>query len=394
MIYHTDCLKQLKKMKSETVDSIVTDPPYGINIFDSKWDKSLPSEEVWQECHRVLRPGGLILSFSSSRKYHHLAVVMEKVGFQTQNMLSWIYNISAPKGHNLARELDRNDGVPIPDDSFRKYLRDAIERSPYKVKDLEALCGTASMFRHYLSRSQACYPTLENWRILKKALKLDNTYDALFKRIEKLRKAFKSKKKGTKESGCFKALVSHCELYHPKSSLAKKWNGWKSGRACLRSCIDPIYLGQKTPLRPIRENVKRYGVGGLNIGGCWRRRRDGKLQSPSNVMHDGSQVVCKDLEKDSPAASLSFSEFFCVPKVTKKEKQNNTHPTVKPLTLMRHLVRLVTPKGGRVLDPFAGSGTTGVAAKIEGMDFIGMEKEKDFFKTAKRRLNEVERMAV
>ena len=386
-LYHTECLKKLKKMESKTVDSIVTDPPYGIGIFDSGWDKSLPDEEIWRECHRVLKPGGFILAFSSSRLYHRLAAAMEGAGFETQNMLAWLYGTSVPKGCNLALQFDKNDGVPVPDDAFRKYLRDAVEESPYSVKDLEGMCGTSHMFRHYLSRSQASYPTLANWKILKEALNLDGTYDALFERIERLRREFRSKKEG-RNTGRFDSLVHDFVPYRPKSPLAKKWDGWRCGRASLRSCMEPIYMGQKRPLRPIRENVVRFGTGALNIGGCRRTRRDGKIQSPSSVMHDGSSVVRRDLEKDTPTGPLSLNEFFFVPKAGKEEKKGNPHPTTKPLAIMRHLVRLTTPKGGVCLDPFMGSGTTGVAARLEGTDFIGMEKEGAFFEIAQRRINE------
>ena len=381
-LYHTDCLEKLQKMQSESVDSIVTDPPYGIGIFDNRWDKSLPSEEVWGECHRVLKPGGFILAFSSSRLYHRLAVAMEGAGFETQNMLAWLYGSSVPKGYSLALQFDRGDGVPVPDDAFRKYLRDAIEESPYKIKELEKLCGTGSMFSHYLGRSQPSYPTFEKWKILKRALKLDSTYDALFERMERLREEFRSKKEG--RGGHFNGLARNFERYRPKSSLAKKWEGWRCGKASLRSCMEPVYMGQKKPLRPIRENVFHFGVGALNIDGCRVTGIDGKKRSPSSVMHDGSPVVCRVLGR----GQNSLNHFYFVPKPSDGERKGNPHPTVKPVSLMRHLVRLVTPKGGVCLDPFMGSGTTGVAAKLEGANFVGMEKEGEFFEIARKRLEE------
>ena len=384
-LFHTECLKELKKTAAASVDAVVTDPPYGIGIFGSRWDRTLPDEEIWRECHRVLKPGGFILAFSSPRLYHRLAVAMEGAGFGTHNMLAWLYGTSVPKGCNISLQFDKNDGVPVPDDAFRKYLRDAVERGPYTIQELEKMCGTSHMFRHYLSQSQAAYPTLANWKIIKKALDLDGTYDPLFARIEKLRRRFGAKKEG-RGTGRFGSLVRDFAAHRPKSPLAKKWEGWRCGRACPRSCMEPIYMGQKRPLRPIRENVARHGTGAVNIGGCWTVRRDGKKHSPSSAMHDGSEAVRRILEKDAPTASLSLNEFFFVPKPGKKERDGNPHPTAKPVALMRHLVRLVTPPGGIVLDPFMGSGTTALAARAEGMDFIGMEREGEFFETARRRL--------
>ena len=307
---------------------------------------------------------------------------MEEVGFETQNMLAWLYGSSVPKGMNLSRQFDRTDGVPVPDDDFRQYLRDAIKRSPYRIKDLEKLCGTDGMFGHYLGRSQPSYPTFAKWKIIKRALNLDSTYDALFEKMERLREEFRSKVEG--RGGHFNGLVSRFEKYRPKTLLAKKWEGWRHGKATLRSCMEPIYMGQKTPLRPIKENILRHGVGALNTDGCRVVGLDGRLLSPSSVMHDGSSPVCSALK----SGRNSLNHFYYIPKPSQKEREGNTHPTPKPLALMRHLVRLVTPKGGNCLDPFMGSGTTVVAAKLEGVEFVGMEKEREFFEIASRRWRE------
>ena len=118
----------------------------------------------------------------------------------------------------------------------------------------------------------------------------------------------------------------------------------------LRPCIEPIYFGQKPPLRPISENIIRYGVGALNVENCKVRGRDGKERGPGNVIHDGSGEVVQSLIRHSELAVSSLNEinapFFYVSRPAGREKQGNTHPTLKPITLMRHLVRLVTPPGG------------------------------------------------
>ncbi len=399
-IHNSDCLAMLQTIASDSIDSIVTDPPYGIGILDEKWDKSLPAAEIWQECFRVLKPGGYILAFASARTYHHLAVTIEKAGFETQNMLAWLYGNGFPKGANLALQFDKSDGVPVPDDEFRAYLRDAIRRSPYKIRELEELCGTHGMFSHYLGRVQAAFPTWERWKILKKALKLDGRYDALFKKIEAKRAEFRSKKEEHKDRLYFKSMIKNAEKHLPKSALAKKWDGYKYGKNALRPAIEPIYFGQKPPLRPVTQNIERYGVGALGIKRCKRENRHGERKYPANVMHDGSDDTRKALNLESRLAALSlgefrhnpFSPFFYVPKPSRCERgEFNNHPTVKPLSLMRHLVRLVTPKGGTVCDPFMGSGTTGMATLLEGAEFIGVEKNGEYFNIAKRRLNQARR---
>ena len=397
-LYLSDCLDILGRMKSDSVDSIVCDPPYGISMGGLDWDKSLPPRDIWRECFRVLKPGGHIMAFSSSRLYHHLATDMEATGFDTHNMMAWLYGNGFPKGENLSRQFDRRDGLPVPDDLFRSYLRSAIKGSSYKIAELEKMCGTSSMFSHYLGRSQPAFPTFSIWKILKEALGLDSTYDSLFEKLEERRKECASKKEGRRKSKHFESVVSDFERHRPRSELAKKWEGWRYGKNTLRPAMEPIYLGQKPPLRPVSGNVKRYGVGALNVKGCGVRGRDGKVRTPTNVMHDGSGEVVRCLEKGSKLAASSLNEFpresdgegpfFYVPKCMGKERANNSHLTVKPISLMRQLVRLITPRGGVCVDPFMGSGTTGVACVLEGMEFIGMEKETEYYEIAKNRIEE------
>ena len=314
---HGDCLKVLKKMRKNFVDSIVTDPPYGISCLGKGWDKSLPQGEIWQECFRVLKPGGYILAFASARLYPHLAISLEQVGFETQNMLAWLYGNGFPKGRNLSLELDKN----------------------------EKTCPKESQ-----------------------------------------------KKRGSKGVH-LQGLGREFDKYAPKSEWAKKWKGWRYGKMSLRPCIEPIYFGQKPPLSPIGKNIERYGVGAINIEGHRYKGDDGKLRHPTNVIHDESRQVVQALEKSSPGSSSFFQglgsgqePFFYVAKPSKKERRGNPHPTVKPIALMKHLVCLVTPLRGLCLDPFMGSGTTALACLEERRRFRGIEREKAYYKMAKRRL--------
>ena len=393
-IFHGDCLEVLGEMGDESVDSVVCDPPYGISIMEKEWDKSQPAREIWRECFRVLKPGGYILAFSSGIRYHLLATAMESAGFETCNMMAWLYSNGLPRGAKLSREFDRGDGIPLPDDGFREYLKEAIKRSDLKITDLERMCGTVGMFRHYLGKSQPAFPTLEKWKIIKEALGLCSRYDALFEKIERLREEFRSVGEGREVSRHFRHLRKHFDRHVPRSDLARKWEGWEHGKMALRPCMEPIYFGQKPPLRPVRENVKVHGTGALNVEGCKHTGTDGRRRVPTNVMHDGSPAVVETLERGSRTAALSLCEFLpdtpspflYVPKPGKREREGNPHPTLKPLALMRHLVRLVTPPGGICLDPFMGSGTTGVACLEEGFDFIGIEKEGEYFRIALNRL--------
>ncbi|MCT4642795.1 MAG: site-specific DNA-methyltransferase [Bacteriovoracaceae bacterium] len=393
MLYNADCLDVLKTLETNSIDSIVCDPPYGINIMDKGWDQSLPINEIWKECYRVLRPGGHILAFSSARLYHHLAISMEQAGFDTFNMLNWIYNSGLPKGKNLSREFDRTNDIPKPDDAFRKYLRDAIKSSQYKIIELESLCGTSGMFSHYLGKSQPVYPSNKVWSILKEVLELDETYDSFFIELEKKRKAYRAiKEKQLNGSGVYATTFkksSQIKNYIPKTKDAKLWDGWKYGKQSVKPCMEPIYFGQKPPLRPVTKNIKNYGVGALNIKGCKSKGIDGRIRELSSVMID------EDIQSIYPNESKSLSlfkndNFYFIEKPSKAERTGNFHPTLKPVLLMRKLVRLVTPSNGLCLDPFMGSGTTGVACREEEIRFIGIEKEREYFELAKGRIQESE----
>ena len=142
------------------------------------------------------------------------------------------------------------------------------------------------------------------------------------------------------------------------------------------------------------ENVKRYGVGALNVEGCRFLDRNGQSRYPGNVMHDGSSEVVCALNRNSGIGSSSLGEFnneapfFFISKPSNVEREGKPHPTLKPLSLMRTLVRLVVPIGGVCLDPFMGSGTTGVACVLEGINFVGIEREQEYFYVAERRLKQ------
>ena len=395
-IHREDCFKILEKMKGNSIDAIVTDPPYGVSIMNSKWDKAMPEKKIWRECLRILKPGGHVIVFSSTRFYHHLAITMEDVGFEIQNMMAWLYGNGLPRGVDLSVQFDRNDNLPVPDDKFRDYLRGAIKKSPYTIKKLEDLCGTNGMFSHYLGRVQAQFPNYKNWKILKDVLNLDSTYDSLFEKLERRRKELQGRNNKRRKTGYFPSMTDNFDRHEPKSEAAKKWRGWRHGPLALRPCMESIYLGQKKPLRPITKNVTAFAVGALNIENCKVRGRDGNKRGPGNVLHDNSQCVVDALKNDTAVSSLNgLSQdkdiFHYVSKPNKKERVGNSHPTVKPIALMRHLVRLVVPKKGICLDPFMGSGTTGIACLQEGVNFIGVEREQEYFDIALERLKNFKR---
>lgn len=355
-LYHGNSLEILKKIEDNSVDSIVTDPPYGLSFMGKKWDYDVPSQEIWAECLRVLKPGGHLLAFAGTRTQHKMAVRIEDAGFEIRDMLAWVYGSGFPKGINIAKAITSEEKTG---GSSPRNLRKARQGNEYE-------------------------PTgQENY----------------------------------KAGRAFSSDIKNDFIETDLTVNANAWNGWNTS---LKPAMEPITLARKPlSEKTVAKNVLKYGTGGLNIDGCRvdnpdynpnavqrqqsnRQTWEGGEASgfsadhvqptynaggrwPANFIHDGS-TECIDLLQDS-------ARFFYCPKASKKDRgQGNNHPTVKPTELMRYLSRMVTPPGGTLLDPFMGSGSTGKAAILEGFNFIGIDLEESYFDIARSRIEEVSKI--
>jgi len=257
------------------VDSIVTDPPYGLSFMGKKWDYDVPSVEFWELAIQVLRPGGYVLSFGGTRTYHRMVVNMEDAGFEIGDQLVWIYGSGFPKSMNISKAIDKAAGA------IRPFICE----------------GTRSGSRPYVEdQSQG--------------------------------KAYR--------------LGSGAVITASVTEDAKKWEGWGTA---LKPALEPIVMARK----PFSKDTEKAGA---TLG----------------VQSDATRF------------------FYCA-KASKKERSGSKHPTVKPIALMRYLVRLVTPLGGTVMDPFAGSGTTGVAGLLEGFVPVLMEMDNSYVLDMRERLD-------
>ena len=370
-----DCREQLRGLPDASVDSIVTDPPYELGFMGRKWDASgiAYDGQVWAECLRVLKPGGHLLAFGGTRTYHRMTCAIEDAGFEIRDCIMWVYGSGFPKSHDVSKAIDKAAGAER-------------SRTPRVRSDGKATGKVVTGFD---------------------AFGLDAT----------------------------------TQYGPPATEAARQWQGWGSA---LKPAVEPIVVARKPLEGTIAENVLAHGTGAINVDKCRVEAGEGRPlidgysktnarnwgngtisggskaigqttrgRWPANLIHDGSQEVVELFPETSSGSeskntrrsagnifgsvkpndvftqgdSGSAARFFYCAKTSPSERGDNRHPTVKPIALMRYLCRLVTPPKGVVLDPFAGSGTTLVAARAEGFDAIGCELMPEHIEIIKRRLD-------
>jgi len=365
-----DSREVLAGFDSSSIDSVVCDPPYALAFMGKSWDNGATAftVEFWAEVLRVVKPGGHVLAFSGTRTYHRLAVAIEDAGFEIRDMTAWIYGSGFPKSHDVSKGIDKTEGY---------------------------------------------------WRGRAGAVTIETQVA-----------------KGTE--------YERTDKGDPITEDAIKWQGWGTA---LKPAFEPIVLARKPLIGTVAANVLTHGTGAINIDGCRVGAGEARLSMtgglgrkanpvygqfarqdveviettqgrwPANVIHDGSEEVVGAFP-DAPGQqravtgaershrtlnaygdfgetrdgaeprgdSGSASRFFYTAKADSDDRIGSKHPTVKPVDLMRYLCRLVTPPGGTVLDPFAGTGTTGEAAWLEGFQAILIEREAEYMADIERRM--------
>jgi len=427
-----DCLETLKTLPDNSIDSIVTDPPYGIEFMGKEWDSFKAKkddeqpgtasgqtktwcssessgigiqaprfgtqtrsdqlafqewyEQVARECLRVLKPGGHFLSFGATRMYHRMAVAIEDAGFEIRDSIHWTYGSGFPKSLNVSKAFDKKAGL--------------LKTEMGEMRDLES--PTAS----FRPKNASTYVPPK-----------------------------------------------------PKSKAAKQWDGWGTA---LKPSHEPIVVARKPLDGTVADNVQQHGTGAINIdatrvgsetititngkgfagsfeGGtndngdsqhtgrfpantllthnhdcdttctpsCPIELLDQQQEEVSRFFHNSQWSQVDDLtpfiyqakpgKKERNAGLEQLPEVvitgrdggqdaMAVPHKTRSNPAQNFHPTVKPVELMRYLIKMVTPPNGVVLDPFLGSGTTAVAATLEGYAWKGCELTADYLPIIKGRV--------
>lgn len=372
-IYHGDNMDVLRSMPDNSIDSIVTDPPYFLRFMKAKWDGELPSVEFWKECFRVLKPGGHVLSFGSSKTYHRMAVNVEDAGFEIRDQMMYVYGSGFPKSHNVGLSIDKTLGYPNrghriatasrthPDGTYEPNGQKLL---PYKTKSEQA--------KPYEGYGTNLKPAHEPIVVARKPFKGSVAKNVLAWgtggiNIDRCRIYNESSDKGR-----FPANIMFDEessiLLDKQSGILKSGKIKNTHRRKTNGSPNGIY-GKFNPEHPLTESYGDEG-GASRFFYC---AKASKKEREEGLTNEEAPIKGRDEGQDK----------MNVPHKLRTTPRKNTHKTVKPIALMRYLIELFTPEGGVTLDPFFGSGSTGKSiAAGQDYKFIGIEKEKEYFDIA------------
>jgi DNA modification methylase len=480
MILQGDNLENLKKLEDNSVDSVVTDPPYGLSFMNKKWDYDVPSVEFWSEVFRVLKPGGHILSFGGTRTYHRMVVNIEDAGFDIRDQIQWIYGSGFPKSHNIGKAVDKLEGnerevvgKTSQGDIRGGNLLGSLKEEVKPRIDIDKPKGQSP----YEGWGTALKPANEPICVARKPLSEKSVAENVLKwgtggiNVDGCRVGTEFISHGTSKAdirgGSLDGSISGSR---PRIQVEEHITEGRFPANIILECIcDEVIKGDKG-------EVKKSNNDKMWNSDLFGQRKEGDHYTDKGDIHTNPMCPCRLLDEqsgvsksikskrggavDSNSKTYNWnngddkvidmyecgftdkggaSRFFYQAKVSKKERNlgldefcsvvgdvnnisgkrlkcricdkwyitsdnckcetpdwiepstKNFHPTIKPITLMSYLCRLITPEGGVVLDPFMGSGSTGIAARLEGFDFIGMEMDEDYVKIAEARIENFEK---
>lgn len=402
MILVGDNRERLRELGDATIDAVVTDPPYELGFMGKAWDATgiAYSVELWREVLRVLKPGGHLLAFGGSRTYHRLACAVEDAGFEIRDMIEWVYGSGFPKSLDVSKAIDKMHGAEREvvgyrsDGATRIYDNGDGPRMPEEFPITEPTSDDAKRWSGW---GTALKPAHEPIVLARKPLDgtvaetvLAHGTGALNIDGCRVRRADGD----VSEAGHWTITFGHDK---EPTSGGDGSGGWSQNDAG-RWPANFIHDGTDEVLELFPETTsQRHARKRGKPGVCDLQLEGGEMAGHNDSGSAARFFYCAKASRAereaglahmplTQAGSMSGGEETRPDRPTNHPYRQNHHPTVKPVALMRYLVRLVTPPGGVVLDPFTGSGTTGIAARLEGCEFLGIELSPDYAAIAEARI--------
>lgn len=415
-----NCLDVMKTLEDNSVDAIVTDPPYGLSFMGKKWDYDVPSVEIWQEALRVLKPGGYLLAFAGTRTQHRMAVRIEDAGFEIRDMIAWIYGSGFPKSLNIGKVMDKfiktgNASWNGTGDSSNGALgysklqhQQGYRPADYSNKHQDKSEITEDKAKQWEGWGTALKPALEPITVARKPLNGTVANNVL-------------------KWGVGGINIDGCRV--PTNGETPKGSGNPSSGVDIKA-IQPGRSGgnggnETSPLGRFPANLIHDGSD--EVVGLFPNTKTGSIKpykyngGTNNLSASVPMFSSKQITSSHTGDFGSAARFFYCAKASKSERNRgceelddkisggmagtqdqtlltgsgnirnniakNNHPTVKPIALMEYLVKLVSPENSTVLDPFAGSGSTLIACKNLGREYIGIEMNPEYIEIINARLN-------
>ncbi len=448
MILHGDCLEHLKQMKAHSVEALVTDPPAGISFMNKQWDSNKGGSKEWitwmsevmRECYRVLKPGAHGLVWAIPRTSHWTATACEEAGFEIRDVITHLFGSGFPKSLDISKAIDKAAGAEREVVGYNPKWNSKPRAMAPGEAERNAVPAYTAPSKEWQGFGTALKPASEHWILVRKPLSEKTVAANVLKygtggiNIDGCRIGFSGNETdcriGTdfvsrggdaandnqvpnkhyvqmyKSKGRFPAnlVLSHnpdcVQISKGKRAEGKRAEGKRAEGK--RITTDFSIAGGKERERDCQltygEEIPEQWACTTGCAVAMLDEQSGVSKSTGGGMKDfnKSKLFQGDSAKNR-TDSCGFgdsgggaSRFFYCAKASKRERgQGNNHPTVKSTKLMSYLIRLITPPGGLVLDPFMGSGSTGVAATQNGFQFIGIENEKEYVAIAEKRIEAV-----
>lgn len=429
-LYHGSMLDMLDIIEPNSISSIVTDPPYELNFMGKGWDNAGISfnSDTWKKCFEVLKPGGYLLAFGGSRTFHRIACAIEDAGFEIRDTIMWLYGSGFPKSMNVGLAIDKKNGVESKIVGYEEGTMPDFRDVGKKQKEISGIDKlTFGQIENSERKQQPIYEPQNEWKGWGTALK------PAFEPIIVARKPFKgSLVDNVLENRTGAINIDECRVeLQPNETIAINVDytnnkqsdmGWGTNKCITEQgtqgrfpanvilsydqiTFDEVCGGFPVTNKPNGSITKNYKINNQvygDYGYCntWDAYQDSGsacryfyCAKASKKDRDNGLDEFEEKRKAGYGYDLGYGNAGEGMFKDRQTLKKNTHPTVKPTTLMQYLVRLVTPKGGIVLDPFNGSGSTGKATMYENNErdanykYIGIELTEEYLPISRARIN-------